>query len=95
MDAHSSASRARVEAQHAMSNFADLGRVLLVIGGVIALLGVLLLVVGRVPFLGRLPGDISIRRGNASFFFPIVTCLVLSVVLTIVVNLLLLLFRRR
>lgn len=78
-----------------MSNFSDLGRLLLLIGGAIVVLGVILVVVGRVPFLGRLPGDISIRRGNTSFYFPIVTCLVLSVVLTVVVNLLLLLFRRR
>ena len=78
-----------------MSNFSDLGRLLLLIGGAIVVLGAILVVVGRVPFLGRLPGDISIRRGNTSFFFPIVTCLVLSVALTVVVNLLLLLFRRR
>ena len=78
-----------------MSNFSDLGRLLLLIGGAIVVLGVILVIVGRVPFLGRLPGDISIRRGNTSFFFPIVTCLVLSVALTVVVNLLLLLFRRR
>lgn len=95
MNARSGASRACVEAQHAMSNFSDLGRLLLVIGGAIVVLGAILVVVGRVPFLGRLPGDISIRRGNTSFYFPIVTCLVLSVALTVVVNLLLLLFRRR
>jgi hypothetical protein len=77
-----------------MSNLSDLGRILLVIGGAIVVLGVILLVVGRVPFLGRLPGDIAFRRGNTSFYVPIVTCLVLSVALTIVVNLLLLLFRR-
>jgi uncharacterized membrane protein YidH (DUF202 family) len=77
-----------------MSNFSDLGRLLLLIGGAIVLLGLLLLVVGRLPFVGRLPGDLSFRRGNTSFYFPIVTCLVLSVVLTVVVNLLLFLFRR-
>ncbi len=78
-----------------MSNFSDLGRLLLVIGGAIVVLGAILVLVGRVPFLGRLPGDIAFRRGNTSFYFPIVTCLVLSVALTVVVNLLLLLFRRR
>jgi hypothetical protein len=79
-----------------MANFSDLGRRLLIAGGAIVLLGlVLLLLVGRIPFFGRLPGDISIQRGNTTFFFPIVACLVLSVVLTVVVNLLLLLLRRR
>ncbi len=77
-----------------MSNFSDLGRALLLIGGAIVVLGVILLLAGRVPFLGRLPGDISFRRGTTSFFFPIVTCLVLSAVLTVVVNVLLFLFRR-
>ncbi len=77
-----------------MSNFSDLGRVLLLVGGAIVVLGLLLLLAGRLPFLGRLPGDISFRRGNTSFYFPIVTCLVLSVILTVVVNLLLFLFRR-
>jgi Protein of unknown function (DUF2905) len=77
-----------------MSNLSDLGRVLLVVGGGIVLLGAILLLAGRVPFLGRLPGDIAIRRGNTSFYFPIVTFLILSIVLTIVVNLVLLLFRR-
>lgn len=60
--------------------------------------GIIFLVVGiwitlgwRVPFrLGRLPGDIHFRSGNAAFYFPIVTCLLLSVVLT----LMLWLFRR-
>jgi heme/copper-type cytochrome/quinol oxidase subunit 2 len=78
-----------------MANFSDLGRLLLIAGGVIVLLGLVLLLVGRVPFFGRLPGDISIQRGNTTFYFPIVTCLVLSVVLTVVVNLLLFLLRRR
>lgn len=78
-----------------MANFSDLGRLLLIAGGAIVLLGLVLLLVGRVPFFGRLPGDISIQHGNTSFYFPIVTCLVLSVVLTVVVNLLLFLLRRR
>jgi heme/copper-type cytochrome/quinol oxidase subunit 2 len=78
-----------------MANFSDLGRLLLIAGGAIVLLGLVLLLVGRIPFFGRLPGDISIQRGNTTFFFPVVTCLMLSVVLTVVVNLLLFLLRRR
>ena len=61
----------------------DLGKSLLVIGLLIALIGVVLLLVGRVPWLGRLPGDIYIQRGNWSFYFPLVTSIVVSVLLTL------------
>jgi hypothetical protein len=57
-----------------------MGKVLFIAGLVIAGLG--LLVMLGVP-LGRLPGDISYERGNTRFYFPIVTCLVLSVLFTI------------
>ena len=77
-----------------MANLSDLGRLLLVVGGAIVLLGVVFLLAGRVPWLGRLPGDILIRRGNATIFIPIVTCLALSLLLTIVVNVVLLFLRR-
>jgi hypothetical protein len=66
----------------------DLGRTLLVIGIVIAVLGGVMLLIGQVPWLGRLPGDISIERGNFRFFAPIATSLLLSLILTIVLNLL-------
>jgi uncharacterized membrane protein required for colicin V production len=57
-----------------------MGRVLIGIGLVIVLIGLLVQV--GVP-LGRLPGDIQVRRGNSTFYFPIVTCIVVSVVLSI------------
>jgi hypothetical protein len=62
-----------------------MGRLLIAIGVVIVLVG--LLVQAGVP-LGRLPGDIVIRRGSSTFYFPIVTCLLVSVVLSIVAALL-------
>ena len=62
----------------------DLGRVLIVAGVVIATVGVALLFVGRIPWLGRLPGDIHIERGHWSFHFPLATSLLLSVLLTLV-----------
>lgn len=65
----------------------EIGRLLIILGGVILLLGVVLTVGGRIPFLGRLPGDISYSRGNFQFYFPVVTSLLLSVVLTILINL--------
>jgi len=61
----------------------DVGKVLVAFGLLIALAGVVLMLVGRVPWLGRLPGDIHIERGNFSFYFPLATSLLLSVVLTL------------
>ena len=61
----------------------DLGKSLVVIGLVIAVVGVMVMLAGRVPWLGRLPGDIYVQRGNWSFYFPLVTSLVVSVLLTL------------
>jgi hypothetical protein len=66
----------------------DLGRTLVVLGVLLALVGVILWVAGGLPFLGRLPGDISIERGNFRFYAPIATSLLISLILTIVLNLL-------
>lgn len=61
----------------------ELGKLLVVVGLVIAAAGMLLwLGVGR-TWLGRLPGDLNYSRGNFSFHFPLVTCLLLSVILTL------------
>jgi hypothetical protein len=62
----------------------DVGKALVALGLLIALAGVVIMLVGRVPWLGRLPGDIHIERGNFSFYFPFATSLVLSVVLTLI-----------
>jgi len=68
----------------------DLGKFLVILGLLIAALGVLLWSGVGKGWLGRLPGDIHYSKGNFSFHFPIVTCLIVSVVLT----LLLWLFRK-
>ncbi len=65
----------------------DFGRLLIITGGVILVIGIFLSMGGRIPFLGRLPGDISFSRGNTQFYVPIVTSLLLSVVLTVLLNL--------
>jgi hypothetical protein len=70
-----------------MFDIGSLGRMLLIVGGSIAVIGLLLILGGRfLPWLGRLPGDIHIQRGNFSCFFPLVTSIVLSLILTIVLN---------
>jgi hypothetical protein len=65
-----------------------LGKVLIAFGLLIVLAGVVLVLVGRVPWIGRLPGDIHIQRGNFTFYFPLATSLLLSLVLTLVFYLL-------
>jgi len=67
-----------------VSGVHDIGRMLVVFGLLIAVVGVVLMLVGRVPWLGRLPGDIHIQRGNWTFYFPLATSLLLSVVLTLI-----------
>ena len=62
----------------------ELGRVLVVLGLIVVALGVVLLLVDRVPWIGRLPGDIHLQRGNWTFYFPLGTSILLSVVLTLV-----------
>ena len=61
----------------------ELGRALIVLGIVMVVVGLALLLAGRAPWLGRLPGDISIQRGNWSFYFPLGTSILLSIVLTL------------
>lgn len=65
----------------------SLGKTLILFGVVLALLGGLLLLAGKVPFLGRLPGDIVIRRANWSFYFPLTTSIVISILLTLLLSL--------
>ena len=66
----------------------DLGRTLLLFGVLLAIVGGVILLVAKVPGIGRLPGDILIQRDNISCFFPIATCILLSIVLTILLNVL-------
>jgi len=75
-------------------DLSSLGKLLLLFAVVIGIIGLLLIIMGNVPFLGKLPGDVVIRRGGSTFFFPIVTCIILSVVLTVLINLVLWIFRR-
>jgi hypothetical protein len=65
----------------------DLGRVLVVLGGAVVLMGVLLMFADRVPWVGRLPGDFTVRRGPVTIYFPLATGIVISLVLTVLLNL--------
>lgn len=61
----------------------EIGRILILIGGLIILLGVILTFFGKIPFLGKLPGDILIKKDNFTFFFPITTSILISIILSI------------
>jgi Protein of unknown function (DUF2905) len=65
----------------------EAGKLLVIVGGLVVLFGLLLMVGGRIPFLGRLPGDFSFSRGNTHVYIPLATGIVISVVLTVVLNL--------
>ena len=67
-----------------MSELHGLGKLLILFGGLIVLVGVLILFVGKLPWLGRLPGDILIERKNFSFYFPLTTSLLISLVLSMI-----------
>ena len=70
-----------------MADIGSIGKLLLVAGLVLAGVGLLVMVAGRIPFLGRLPGDIYVQRGNFTFYFPLLTSILLSILLTVLVNL--------
>jgi peptidoglycan biosynthesis protein MviN/MurJ (putative lipid II flippase) len=71
-----------------MQGFESMGKMLILMGLFVLLVGLIMTFAPRlrIPFLGRLPGDIRIEREGFRFYFPIVTCIVLSVLLTIVLN---------
>lgn len=68
----------------------ELGKILVGFGVVMIVLGAILLFAGtlsgKVPWIGRLPGDISIERGTWSFYFPLATSIIISLVLTLIVS---------
>lgn len=66
------------------------GKTLILFGILLVVLGVLFSVGTKIPWLGRLPGDIYINRGNFTFYFPLATCILLSLIITLVLYL----FRR-
>jgi hypothetical protein len=75
--------------------FDSLGKMLLLFGVTLALVGAGIMLAGRIPFLGNLPGDLTFGRNGFRVYLPIATSIVISIVLTIVVNVLLGVFGRR
>ena len=68
----------------------EIGKFLVIIGIALAVIGIILWSGVGAGFLGKLPGDVRIERGNSVFYFPIVTCIIISIVLSLIFSL----FRR-
>lgn len=60
------------------------GKTLIAIGLIIAAVGVILTLAGRIPWIGRLPGDIYIKKENFTFYFPLATSIIISILLTLI-----------
>jgi len=71
-----------------MPPLSPFGRLFIILGIVFLMIGVFLLVGHKIPFIGKLPGDIYIKRKGFVLYFPIVTCIILSVILTLILSLL-------
>ncbi|MBI4320236.1 MAG: DUF2905 domain-containing protein [Chloroflexi bacterium] len=77
-----------------MTEIENLGRILILFGLLLLFIGIAFVLSGRIPLIGRLPGDIYIQRDGASCWFPITTMIVISILLSILISLIGLLFRR-
>jgi uncharacterized membrane protein YkgB len=67
-----------------MEGFSSLGKMLIIIGVVIVIIGAVLLLGPKIPWLGRLPGDFSYKGKNFTFYFPLGTSILISIVLTLI-----------
>ncbi len=61
----------------------ELGKTLILFGVILAIVGIILVNFNKIPFLGKLPGDILIQRKNFTFYFPLATSIIISIVLTL------------
>ena len=66
--------------------FPHFGKILIIFGIVLVLIGLVLVFFDKIPFLGKLPGDVIIKKERFTFYFPIATFLIISIILTIILN---------
>ncbi len=64
-----------------MANF---GKLFIFIGLLLVVIGIVFIVGNKIPFIGKLPGDIAIERKNFNFYFPITTCIIISIILSLI-----------
>jgi uncharacterized protein HemY len=65
----------------------ELARVLILAGAVLVAAGLVMLGIGKLPFLGKLPGDIMIKRENFTFYFPLATSIIISILISLILYL--------
>jgi hypothetical protein len=66
-----------------VGGFSDFGKILIVIGLVIVIVGVLIAMGGKIPWIGRLPGDVTIKGEKFTFYFPVATSILISIILSL------------
>jgi hypothetical protein len=67
--------------------FGPLGKMLVLLGALLIVVGLFFWLGDRIPWIGRLPGDIFFKRGKFMFYFPLVTCIIISIILTVLFSL--------
>jgi hypothetical protein len=67
-----------------MNSFEGFGKVLIFLGLILVILGGVLLLLPKIPWIGKLPGDIFLKGEKVTFYFPITTCIIVSIVLTLI-----------
>jgi hypothetical protein len=72
------------KARSRFTQMAEFSKTLIYIGIALVVLGLIFSVVGKIPWLGNLPGDITIQRERFTFYFPLTTCILVSVIITLV-----------
>jgi hypothetical protein len=70
-----------------MAPLGSLGKILIIIGAITAVIGVILVLGNKIPWIGRLPGDIYIKRDKFTFYFPLMTSIIISLLLTLLFSL--------
>lgn len=65
-------------------DFSGFGRILIILGIIIVLVGVILLFAGKIPWIGRLPGDFYFKGKNVTFYFPLATSILVSIILSLI-----------
>ena len=63
----------------------SIGRLLIIAGFILILIGIFFYLLDKIPFLGKLPGDIYIKKDNFHFYFPLTTCIILSIILSLII----------
>ena len=65
----------------------NMGKFIIIIGVILIMIGLIIQFAGKIPWLGRLPGDILVKKENFTFYFPLVTSIVLSIVISLIIYL--------